>query len=135
MSLFLRNNHLLRCWSWLWIGAITLSLLLKLPQKKKNSSLDSFYKFFSCEVVMYLYKSTIHPCMEYCFHVWAGAPCCCLEMLYKLQKWICRNVGPSLITSLEPLAHRQNVASWSLFYRYYIGILLGISLFAKESIK
>ena len=34
---------------------------------------------------------------------------------------ICRTVGPSLAASLEPLAHRQNVASLSLFYRYYFG--------------
>ena len=34
---------------------------------------------------------------------------------------ICRIVGPSLAASLEPLAHRRNVASLSLFYRYYFG--------------
>ena len=33
----------------------------------------------------------------------------------------CRTVGPSLAASLEPLTHRQNVASSSLFYRYYFG--------------
>ena len=59
--------------------------------------------------------------MEYCCHVWAGAPSCYLELLDKLQKRICRIVGPSLAASLEPLAHRQNVASLSLFYRYYFG--------------
>ena len=32
-----------------------------------------------------------------------------------------RTVGPSLAASLEPLAHRRNVASLSLFYRYYFG--------------
>ena len=63
----------------------------------------------------------MQPCMEYCCHVWAGAPSCYLELLDKLQKWICRTVGPSLAASLEPLAHRQNVASLSLFYRYYFG--------------
>ena len=30
-------------------------------------------------------------------------------------------VGPSRAASLEPLAHRRNVASLSLFYRYYFG--------------
>ena len=30
-------------------------------------------------------------------------------------------VGPSLATFLEPLAHRRNVASLGLFYRYYFG--------------
>ena len=57
--------------------------------------------------------------MEYCSHVWAGVPSCYLELLYKLQKLICRTVGPSLAASLKPLAHCQNVASLSLFYRYY----------------
>ena len=59
--------------------------------------------------------------MEYCCHVSAGAPSCYLELLDKLQKWIWRTVGPSLAAPLEPLAHRQNVASLSLFYRYYFG--------------
>ena len=31
-------------------------------------------KFFSPEVTLYLYKSTIHLCLEYCYHVWACAP-------------------------------------------------------------
>ena len=79
-------------------------------------------KFLSPEVALYLYKSTIRPCMEYCCHVWAGAPSCYLEMLDKLQKRICRTVGPSLAASLEPLVHGQNVASLSIFYRYYFGI-------------
>ena len=67
------------------------------------------------------FLSTIRPRMESCCHVWAGAPSCYLELLDKLQKQICRTVGPSLAASLEPLAHRQNVASLSLFYRYYFG--------------
>ena len=78
-------------------------------------------KCLSPEVALYLYKSIILPCMEYCCHVWAGAPSCYLELLGKLQKRICRTVGPSLAASLEPLAHRRNVASLSLFYRYYFG--------------
>ena len=59
--------------------------------------------------------------MEYCCHVWTGAPSCYLELLVKLQKRISRTIGPSLAASLEPLAHRRNVASLSLFYRYYFG--------------
>ena len=42
-------------------------------------------------------------------------------LLDKLQKWIYRIVGPSLAVSLEPLGHHRNVASLSLFYRYYFG--------------
>ena len=64
-------------------------------------------------------QSTIHPCTEYCCHIWAGAPSCYLELLDRLQKQICRTVVPSHAASLEPLAHCRNVASLSLFYRYY----------------
>ena len=82
---------------------------------KKIGALIRSMKFISPEVALYLYKSTIRPCMEYCCHVWAGAPSCYLELLGKLQKRICRTVGPSLAASLEPLAHRRNVTSLSLF--------------------
>ena len=74
---------------------------------KKIVALFRSMKFLSCEVALYLYKSTIRPCMEYCRHVWAGAPSCYLDLLDKLQKRICRIVGPSLAASLEPLAHHR----------------------------
>ena len=56
-------------------------------------------KFLSPEVNLYLYKSTILPCMEYCCPVWAGAPSCYVKLLDKLQKWICKTVGPSAAAS------------------------------------
>ena len=70
---------------------------------KKIEALIRSMKFLSPEVALYLYKSTIYPYIEYCCHVWAGAPSCYLELLDKLQKWICRIVGPSLAASLVPL--------------------------------
>ena len=76
-------------------------------------------KFLSHDVAPYLYKSSICPSMEYCCHVWAGAPSCYLELLDKLQKWICRIVGPLLATSLEFLTVCQIVVSVSLFYGYW----------------
>ena len=88
---------------------------------KKIGALICSMKFISPEVALNLYKFTIHPCMECCWHVWASASCCYIELLDKLQKQICRAVGPLLATSLEPMAYRQNVASLSLFYRYYFG--------------
>ena len=57
--------------------------------KKIGALIRSMY-FLSPEVALYLYKSTIHPCMEYCCHVWARAPSCCLELLDRLRKRICR---------------------------------------------
>ena len=82
---------------------------------KEIGPLTHSMKFLSPEVALYLYKSTIWSCMEYCCHVWAG-PSWYLELLDKLQKGICKTVGTSLAASLEPLALRRNAASLSVFY-------------------
>ena len=82
-----------------------IAFIAKTASKKVEASIRSMKFFLFPEVALYLYKSTIRPCMEYCCHVWAGAPSCYLELLDKLQKPICRVVGPSLAASLEPLAH------------------------------
>ena len=97
------------------------SISIAKTASKKIGVLIRSTKFLSVEVALYLYKSTIHPCMEYCCHVWAGAPSCYFELLDKLQKRICRAICPSLAAAVEPLAHHQNVASLSPFYRYYFG--------------
>ena len=47
---------------------------------KKIGALIRSMKFLSPEVALYLYKSTIRPCMEDCRHGWAGAPSCYLEL-------------------------------------------------------
>ena len=80
------------------------SYIISTPKtaSKKIGALIHSMKFLSPEVVLYLYRCTICPCMEYCCHVWAGAPSCYLELLDKLPKWICRIVGPSLAASLDP---------------------------------
>ena len=78
---------------------------------KKIGTLISSVKLLSPEVALYLYKSTILPCFEYCCHVWAVVPSCYLELS--------RTVGLSLAASLEPLAQFGNVTSLSLFYRYF----------------
>ena len=84
MSLFLRKNQLLRYWGCLtfsskldW-GSCTVSLAKTVF--KKIRTLNNSLKFLSPEVVLYLYISTIQPFMEYCCHVWAGAPGWYLEM-------------------------------------------------------
>ena len=123
---------------WFWMGSPlkNIQLMLIFSSKlnwnpyiisiAKNASTKigtsiHFMKFLSPEVDLYLYKSAIRPCMECCCHVQVGAPSYSLELLDKLQKRMCRTVGPSLAASLEPLTHRRNVASLSLFYRYYFG--------------
>ena len=88
---------------------------------KKIGPLIRSMNFLSPEVTLHLYKSTIQPCIEYCCYVWVCTPSCHSESSDKLQKRICRTLGPSLAACLEPLAHRQNVAILSLFYCYYFG--------------
>ena len=97
---------------------VSYNVFIAKTASKKIGALIRSMKFLSPEVALYLYKSTIRPCMEYCCHVRAGAPSCYLELLDKLQKGIWRTVGPSLASSLEPLVHCQNLASLSLFCRY-----------------
>ena len=75
----------------------------------------SFKEMEIAEVALYLYKSTIRPCMEYCCHIWAGAPSCYLELLDKLQKWICRIVGPSLVASLEHFGSSSKCGQFKSF--------------------
>ena len=80
---------------WKWIGLSSFSSKLdwdshiisiaKTASKKIRAMICSV-KFLSPEVAINLYKSTIWPCLEYCCHVWAGAPSYYLEMLEKLQK-------------------------------------------------
>ena len=78
---------------------------------KKIEALISSMKFLSSKVAVYLYKSTTWSCIEYCCHVLAGACVCYLELLEKLQKWICSTVVPSTV---GPLVHHWNVASLKL---------------------
>ena len=68
---------------------------------QKIGALIRYIKFLSREVALYLYKSTIRPFMEYCCHIWAGAPSCYFGLSEKLQKRICRTVGPSLASLVK----------------------------------
>ena len=95
-------------------------LITKTASKKIGALIHSM-KFLSPEVALYLYKSTIRPCIEYCCHVWAGAPSCYLELLDKIQKQICRTVGPSLAASLEPLVTLVDVhLNWLNWFHFLI---------------
>ena len=76
---------------------------------KKIGALICSMKFLSPEVALYLCKSTIQPCMEYCCHVWAGVPCCHLEILDYKNEYVGLMVfhllpplNPSLIIKMYP---------------------------------
>ena len=51
---------------------------------KKIGALIHSMKFLSPEVALYLYKTTIQPCVEYHCYVWVGASGWYLELLDKL---------------------------------------------------
>ena len=81
--------------------------IAKNPSKKTGALIRSM-ESFSPEVALYLYKSAIRLCMEYCCNFWVDAPSWYLELLEnKLQKRIC----PSLAAAFDPVAHRRNIAS------------------------
>ena len=61
-------------------GSYIISISIAKTASKKIGALMLSMKFLSHEVALYLYKSTIRPCMECCCHVWAGAPSCYFDM-------------------------------------------------------
>ena len=72
--------------------------------KDVSKNISAFLRsmtFLSPESVLYLYQSTIRPCVEYCCHVWAGTCRCYLNLLDKLQSGIYNVVGLLLSTSLQ----------------------------------
>ena len=126
MGLFLRKNHLLSCWGWLsllnWIKALALSLLLKLPPRK----LEPWFVLWSFFLLRLLFISINLPYG----HAWNTVFMSGLVLLVaSCNCWVSYKngyaglFGPLLAASLEPLAHRQNVASLSFFCRYYFGRL------------
>ena len=63
-------------------GSYVISIAKTASQK--IGSLICATKFLSPEVALYLYKSAIRPCIEYCCQVWACAPSCYWYLLDKL---------------------------------------------------
>ena len=100
MGQSLMKNYLLRYWSchslYFGIGACLLLLLLK--HQEHWSTFDSLM-FLFCEVAFDLNKSTTCLHMEYCCYVWAGVPTCYLDILDRLQKWVCWRPSQKKITS------------------------------------
>ena len=63
------------------LGSGSYIISIAKTASRKIGALICSTKFIFPEVALYLYKSTIWPCMEYCYHVWASAPSCYLELL------------------------------------------------------
>ena len=89
---------------------------------QKLGSLSRVRGYFSPSQLLAIYKSQIRPSLEYCSHVWSGAPKSPLHLLDRVQsKAICLINNPNLTNSLQSLSHRRLVADLSIFYRYFHG--------------
>ncbi|XP_065650295.1 uncharacterized protein LOC136078451 [Hydra vulgaris] len=77
--------------------------------------------FLTPDSILYLYTSQIRPRMEYSCHIWGGSFNDALSLLDKVHKRSINIVGPARTANLQLLSHRRNVASLSLFYKYYNG--------------
>ena len=78
--------------------------------------------FFSSSHLLSIYKSQIRHSLEYCSHVWGGAPKSTLCLLDKVQSKAIRLINnPNLTKSLQRLSHRYLVGDLSIFCRYFNG--------------
>ena len=76
--------------------------------------------YFTCEQLLRIYKGLIRPCLEYCSHVWGGSTS--TYILDRVESKAFRLINaPHLTSQLPSLELRRDVASLSLFYRYYFG--------------
>merc|ERR1711962_1541401 len=87
---------------------------------KMVGSLHRSKRYLTPPAILYLYKSQIRPRMEYCCHIWVGSAKTSLSSLDAVQKRLCSLVGEELYETLQPLCNRRDVASLSLFYRYFL---------------
>ena len=99
-------------------------LYIQCISKQAAQRIGNLYRakrYLPPQTILCLYKAIIRPLMEYCCHLWAGAPKTHLRLLERVEKGLKNLIGEELATELQPLAYRRNVVSLSVFYRYYIG--------------
>ena len=119
-TLQLLSHNLVFLFHLISLGKLTSIPLLNMHLKSSVSSPEPVG--FS-HLTFYLYTSPkIRPSLEYCSHVWGGAPKSTLCLLDKVQSKAIRLINnPNLAKSLQPLSHRCLVADLSIFYRYFNG--------------
>ena len=73
--------------------------------------------FFSFWVACKRHKSTIRICTECRYYALVGAPYCYLDMFDRLQRLLCRTLGPTFAASLISLTCRCSKS----FCKHYFG--------------
>src|ERR1700755_2534175 len=82
---------------------------------KRLAVLRRLQYFFTPPQLLALYRSVVRPCMEYASHIWCGSTHTAL--LEKVEYRAFRLINsPALTISLSA---SRNVASLSLYFRYY----------------
>ena len=91
-------------------------------ESQKLGFLSRACGYFSPSQLLTIYKFQICPSLEYCSHIWVGAPKSALHLLDKVQSKAIRLINnPNLTNSLQPLSHQCLVADLSIFYCYFHG--------------
>ena len=103
MALSCRKRLVFVCLAWplldLWTGSHIQSIAE--AASRKVGSLYMAQHCLSPESILYLYKSTIRSCMEYCSHIWGGAPRSHgLDLLDRVRKRVVSLVGSVLSSDL-----------------------------------
>ena len=111
MVLFLRTGLF-----FIWV--LTLSLLLKLSPRKLGPWFVQ-WSFFLLSLLCISVNLPYNLAWNTTFMSGLMLLAATWEFWDKVQKWVCRIVGLSLAASFEPLARCRNVASLTLFCRYY----------------
>ena len=88
---------------------------------KKLGVLFQCKQYFNSAQLFKLYSGFIHPCLEYCSHIWGSSPY--TSLLDRVESKAIHLIGdPSLTSSLDPLSLIRKMAPLSLFYCYYFGL-------------
>ena len=93
--------------------------------KRASQRLGALYRirsYLTKESILYLYKTQIRPILEYCSHLWSRSTASGSALLDRIQRRVTNLIGPELSQKLEPLSHRRDVSSLTLFYRYHSGL-------------
>ena len=86
-----------------------------------TSLVHNLCHYFSPSQLLTIYKSQFRPSLEYCSHVWGGAPKSSLLPDRVQSKAIHLINNPNLANSLQSLSHHRLVADLSIFYHYFYG--------------
>ena len=102
-----------------FLGNPQITMIVKAASKKLEV-LFRLREFFSSSQLFYLYRSLIHPCMDYCSHIWGGSRS--TYLLNGVKSKATRLINcPALTNNLDSLSLRRDAGSLSLFYRYFNG--------------